>query len=914
VAVKLIKPGMDTRQVLARFEAERQALALMDHPNIAKVFDAGTTEAGRPYFVMELVKGVPITRYCDERTLTPRERLELFVPVCQAVQHAHQKGVIHRDLKPSNVLVAQYDGRPVPKVIDFGVAKAVGQDLTGRTLFTEVGQVVGTLEYMSPEQAELNQLDVDTRSDVYSLGVLLYELLTGSTPLERRRLKAAAMAEVLRLIREEDPPRPSTRLSESKDALPAISAQRQTEPARLTRLVRGDLDWIAMKALEKDRTRRYETAAGLAHDVERYLSDEPVLACPPSAAYRVRKFVRRNRVAVFVAGLTAGLLAAGAAGTAVGLVRALAAERRAVVDRDDKEIARQEATAAAATATEARRHARRALNTLTDEVTEDLLGRQTQLTDQHREFLRKALAEHEAFAAAPGEDLEGRESRAEGAFRVARIRFRLGERKEAEAAYREARDRFGQLAAEFPTRPEFRRDQAAAGHDLGVLLRDAGRNPEAERAFRDALVIQQTLAAEFPGEPEYRRQLARAQVNLGILLSEAGRRPEAEPVYREAVAVWKGLAAEDPKNPDFAQGLAFVYNNLATLLRATNRPEDAEAGYREALAIRRRLASEYPGRPEYRQHLALSLNNLGVLLRRTERPVEAEKAYREALAVRKRLAAEFPSRPDLRDDLAQSYGNLGNLLRLTGRREAAEAEYRYALAIRKQLVADFPDRPDFREQLALGHGNLGVLLSDTGRAADAEGEYREALTILERLATDFPALPAYQDDLAGTLGNLANLHNDRKEFAAALPLIDRAVVHVRAAMAAEPKHPGYARTYWNNRWALAKSALGLGDHARLAVAAGDFARIGYDRNDAYFALSWYLACIALVEKDAGLPEGRRRELAREYADRAVPLIPTAVANRGYGLADLKTRPEFSPLRSRDDFNKVLAELEAKAGK
>jgi serine/threonine protein kinase/tetratricopeptide (TPR) repeat protein len=912
VAVKLIKPGMDSKSVLARFEAERQALALMDHPNIAKVFDAGTTAEGRPYFVMELVKGVPITQYCDERKLTPRERLELFVPVCQAVQHAHQKGVIHRDLKPSNVLVAQFDGRPVPKVIDFGVAKAVAQDLTGRTLFTEVGQVVGTLEYMSPEQAELNQLDVDTRSDVYALGVLLYELLTGSTPLERRRLKAAAMAEVLRLIREEDPPRPSARLSESRDALPAISAQRQTEPARLTRLVRGDLDWIAMKALEKDRARRYETALGLAQDVERFLVDQPVLACPPSAAYRVRKFVRRNRVAVFVAGLTAGLLAAGAAGTAVGLVRALAAERRAVADRDAKEIARQQAAAAAATATEARRHARRSLNPLTDEVTEDLLGRQAEITDQHREFLRKVLAEHAAFAAAPGDDPEGRESRAEGAFRVARIQFRLGESKEAEAAYREARDRFAQLADEFPERPEFRGNQAAAGQGLGILLRDAGRNPEAEMVFRDALLIQTALVGELPGEREYRKQLASTQVNLGILLSEAGRRPEAEPVFREALDVWKRLTADDPKQPDFAQGLAFAQNNLATLLSATDRPDEAETVYREALDIRRRLAREYPGRVEYRKHLALSLNNLGVLYRVTGYPEKAVEPYREALAIRKKLAADFPSRPDLRDDLGQSHGNMGNLLRKLGRQEAAENAFKDALAIRKQLVADFPDRPDFRQRLGHAHNNLGVLLADIKRPADAEGAYGEALAVRERLEADYPAVPAYKDELSGVLGNMANLHNDRKEFAAALPLIDRAVVHSRAAMAAEPKNPLYVRTYWNNRYALATSALGLGDHARLATAASDFARSGYDKSDAYFAVRWLLKCIALVDKDAKLPEARRRELAQAYGDQAIAHIPTAVANRGYGLDDFKTLPEFDPLRSRADFKRVLAELEAKA--
>jgi WD40 repeat protein/serine/threonine protein kinase len=309
VALKVIKAGMDTRLVLARFGAERQALALMDHPNIARVLDAGATETGRPYFVMELVKGVPITRYCDDRRLTLRERLELFVPVCQAVQHAHQKGIIHRDLKPSNILVAQYDSHPVPKVIDFGVAKATGQRLTDQTLYTEFGSVVGTLEYMSPEQAELNQLDIDTRSDVYSLGAILYELLTGSTPLARERLRSGAFVEMLRIIREEDSPLPSARLS-TMEELPSIAARRQIEPRRLSALLRGELDWIVMKALEKDRNRRYETANGLAADLRRYLDDEPVTACPPSAWYRFRKFARRNRAALVTASIVAASLVA----------------------------------------------------------------------------------------------------------------------------------------------------------------------------------------------------------------------------------------------------------------------------------------------------------------------------------------------------------------------------------------------------------------------------------------------------------------------------------------------------------------------------------------------------------------------------------------------------------------------------
>ncbi len=293
VALKIIKPGMDSVQVIARFEVERQALAMMDHPSIVRVFDAGRTDTGRPYFVMELVQGVAITTYCDDARLSLRERLELFVPVCQAIQHAHQKGIIHRDIKPSNVLVTLYDGKPVPKVIDFGVAKAIDQRLTEQTILTREGFMVGTLEYMSPEQADATAGGVDTRSDIYSLGVLLYELLTGSTPLERTRLRAAGFAEILRRIKEEEPPKPSARLSESCDTLPSISAQRRTEPARLTRLVRGELDWIVMKALEKDRSRRDETAVGFARDIERFLAGNPVEAGPPSASYRLRK-LREN--------------------------------------------------------------------------------------------------------------------------------------------------------------------------------------------------------------------------------------------------------------------------------------------------------------------------------------------------------------------------------------------------------------------------------------------------------------------------------------------------------------------------------------------------------------------------------------------------------------------------------------------
>jgi WD40 repeat protein/serine/threonine protein kinase len=340
-AIKVVRPGLDSERMLARFEQERQALALMDHPNIAKVLDAGEAE-GRPYFVMELIKGVPITEYCDRAKLSPRERLALFVPVCAAVQHAHQKGVVHRDLKPSNILVALYDGRPVPKVIDFGIAKATGPRLTDRSIYTEVGALIGTLEYMAPEQAELNNLDIDTRADVYALGAILCELLTGSVPFSRQELQAAGFLEMLRVIREVEPPRPSTKLSKS-GMLPSVADVRRTDPQKLVSLMRGELDWIILKCLDKDRGRRYQAASGLARDLEHYLADEPVDACPPSSSYRLRKFARKHRKALVTTAAFAGLLVAAVVMSTLLAVWAKSAEKVANQERLAALVAKRQA-------------------------------------------------------------------------------------------------------------------------------------------------------------------------------------------------------------------------------------------------------------------------------------------------------------------------------------------------------------------------------------------------------------------------------------------------------------------------------------------------------------------------------------------------------------------------------------------
>jgi serine/threonine protein kinase/tetratricopeptide (TPR) repeat protein len=725
VALKVIKPGMDSQQVLARFEAERQALALMDHPNIAKVHDAGTTPAGRPYFVMERVEGVPITRYCDEARLTLRQRLELFIPVCQAIQHAHQKGIIHRDIKPSNVLVTLVDGKPVPKVIDFGIAKAIDQRQTERTLFTRLGAIVGTPEYVSPEQAGASP-DVDTRTDVFALGVLLYELLTGTTPLDRETLRQAAFDEVLKRVREEEPPKPSTRLSGTNDRLPSVAAVRGTEPARLAKLVRGDLDWVVMKALEKDRSRRYETASGLARDVQRYLDGDPVEAGPPSRVYRLRKFARKHRVVLTT---TSAVVLALIIGTTVSVWQAILARR------------------ARADAISQRDQARTAVDEMYTEVAEKWLSQQARMEPLQRDFLLKALGYYERFAREQAHDPKAMHAVAEAEMRAATIHRKLGETAQSEAAYHRAINLYETLTSELPNEMGYREGLTRAFNDFGLLLDDLGRPKEAEEEHRRAIAIQEQSLARLPKDPDSRLRLSNIYLNLGNVLDETGRPIEAEQAYRKSTQIQESLVTEFPKARGYRWALARSHANRGILLLHIAKLTEAEQSLRPAIVLLESLVAEVPGDRDYRNDLALAYGYLGIVLKFSGRPVETEKALRQAVDIAKALTTDFPKVLEYRVQLAQHSSNLGDVLRMMGRFAEAERAISQALGIREALAAEFPDVPGYQSTLGTSIENMGVLFMVQGQAAKARPFFERAVSLNRAALRSNPHDPVYQEGL-----------------------------------------------------------------------------------------------------------------------------------------------------------------------
>ncbi len=766
VALKIIKPGMDTEQVVIRFEAERQALALMDHPSIARVFDAGATDTGRPYFVMELVKGVPITDYCDTVHLTPRERLELFIPVCQAIQHAHQKGIIHRDVKPSNVLVTMQDGRPVPKIIDFGIAKATEQRLTERSLFTQHGTIMGTLEYMSPEQAEMSAMDVDTRTDVYALGVMLYELLTGSTPLERSRLRDSGYAEILKRIREEEPPKPSTRLSESRERLPSVAALRRTEPARLTKLLRGELDWIVMKAIEKDRTRRYETANGLARDIERYLAGDPVEAGPPSASYRLRKFARKHRAALVTAGAFAGLLATAAAVSTWEAVQATVAKRHAIAEAQRalaaESTAREEAAKAKAVneflTQDILTQAEPAKNSVEDDIrlldvldraadkVGERFGEQPQVEAELRSTIAVTYHGLGSFAKAERQvraqleierRLHGGDSaealRAVG--QIGHYRDHLGDPRGAADLLQQAVDGLSRTLG--PDHP----DTLANRNNLALAYRDAGRNAEAIALLETTLKLRKArLGSDHP-------DTLVSGNNLGEAYLKVGRTAEAIALLEETVKLMTSKLGPDHPNTLASR------NNLGTAYLAGGRTREAIAMHEETLKLSTsKLGPDHPNTLASRRNLALALRGAG-------RNSEALALDEETLKLStSKLGPDNPDSLTSRSNLALAY-------RDAGRTADAFALFETTFKLRKaRLGSDHPDT------LASGN-NLGDAYLAAGRTGEAIALHEETLKLMtSKLGPDHPDTLTIRNNLAAAYWRAGRLDRSVPLFEETLKL------------------------------------------------------------------------------------------------------------------------------------------------
>ncbi|HVN03400.1 MAG TPA: serine/threonine-protein kinase [Bryobacteraceae bacterium] len=710
VALKLIKAGMDTRDVVARFESERQALALMNHPAIAKVFDAGSTPQGRPYFVMEYVTGMPITDYCDRRKLTMRQRLELFVLVCEGVQHAHQKAIIHRDLKPSNILVGEVDGKAMPKIIDFGVAKATAQRLTAETMFTRAGAILGTPGYMSPEQAGSAGVDVDTRTDVYSLGVVLYELLVGTLPLDFRKM---AFDEILRRLREEDALRPSTKLGTLAEASSLVAQNRGADPPTLARQLRGDLDAIALKALEKDRSRRYATPLGLAADIGRYLRDEPVSARPPSRAYQLHKLARRNRTLVASAAAIVLTLIVATGVSTREAIRAIHAERSAA---DSLKQSRQEAAKA------------QAVNS----------------------FLQQMLQSADPRSATKADPTEGRDVTIAHVLDEAVHRLDAGSLHAQPLVEAAARESLGRTFSGLGRYPDSERQYRAAlslvrsvsGHEADVATSEAGlaeqltfedKLPEAETLQRDALRLRTQLYG--PDDPV----LSESLTDLAITLRHEGKLPAAEQLYRRGLAIdLQNHRAEDATEDE---------HNLGVLLRIEGHPAEAEAMLRRALASRLQISgAENPSTAQTMNQLAYALHAQGKL-------AEAEQYARTSLTTSRRLLG------DEHPDIAVGLNHLATLLRDQGKLDEAESMLRQSLAIADRTWgADQTDTAKIET-------NLGDLLARRGKLQEGERWLRESLRARRKL------LPGNHPDIFDSEARLGGVLAQEGRFQQAEPLL-----------------------------------------------------------------------------------------------------------------------------------------------
>jgi serine/threonine protein kinase/tetratricopeptide (TPR) repeat protein len=890
VALKIIKPGMDTKDVIARFEAERQALALMDHPNVARVLDAGATDSGRPYFVMELVHGVPITEFCDKNKLSTRERLLLFADICRAVQHAHQKGIIHRDLKPSNIMVTLHDGKPVAKVIDFGVSKALSQQLTEKSIYTAYGQMIGTPSYMSPEQAEMSGLGIDTRSDIYSLGVLLYELLTGTTPLDAKRLCASAYAEILRIIREEEPQRPSLKISTLGEQATVIAQHRHTEPAQLRRELSGELDWIVMKCLEKDRARRYETANALARDIERHLHDEPVEACPPSVGYRLSKFARRNvRVLATSAVLGLALLVAfgaiaGSVGWAVRDQEArrtkLASQLELILDEVKQHEAKQQWP-------EALSATRRAEALLVGGGGDAALQRQVQdvLDDlklvQRLEQIRLERADHEddpkwfdkSFAAAfrgVGVDPD--------VMTAAEAAQRLGARIVVAPVLAVALDEWGTGRLLTLDGPGARAIWAVADlldadpwrRNLRTLFvqTDVKKIEELQKnrlKLPNADTTQEVREMEkLAASPELLRQPPFTFFNFAMAVSQGVGRPDL------GVAILRKAYVQYPGDFWINLGLAWNLSQLGPDFQ-----DEALGYFRASLALRPQVATPWlhigqihqfhhkrldEANACYQKAIALEPNSawiqyfVGAALQGQNNWDDAATHYRKAI--------------ELDPKLGLAYANLGNILRWQNKLDESIAACRKAVEIDpnngefwsrlanslsqkhpEEAIAALKKVIELTPNSAAGYMNLGNVLRAQKLRGEATSAYRRAIEL------DPKSAPSYY----GLGMNLLEGQTDERK-------VDEAIALFRQGIDGDPKSV-------QCHWGLARAFSRMQNYDQAITSFHDCLQLQPTHADSY----WGLGFVFLEQK--------RPAEALAAFERSVELKPNhGYANYGHGLA------------------------------
>jgi serine/threonine protein kinase/tetratricopeptide (TPR) repeat protein len=744
VALKLIKPGMDTRAVVARFDSERQALAVMDHPNIARVFDAGTTPAGRPFFVMELVPGVPITAYCDDHRLTIKQRLLLFLQVCDGVQHAHQKAIIHRDLKPSNILVGEVDGRPLPKIIDFGLAKAITEDGTAQTVFTELGMMVGTPAYMSPEQAGSLDATVDTRADVYSLGVILFELLVGTPPFDSKDVRRSGAAAMLREIREAEAPAPSLKFAALGAASEDVASARGEKPALLLRQLRGDLDWITLKAIEKDRARRYPSASELAADVRRHLSDQPVLAGPPSATYRARKFVRRHRGGVAAGSLAALTMIAGIITTTFEARRArvqeqLAKEAQAKAERRFNEVRKlahsvlfdyHDAIKNLPGATPVRerlvRDSLQYLDGLAGEVTGD------------RSLLRELASAYERVADVQGGTLEANLGNTVGAIESGKKALHI---------------RVLLLASD-PKNDDLKRELASSYLKIGTLLWETGDMSGAADYLRQAVRLREDLAKAAYADLERQDELSAAYDRMGMLLLGQGDAATALTHFRRSLGIVSSVPGAEQGRESTRRSISVEYEHIGSALLDLDDLSGALENNGRALSLRAALSKDFPLNVDHQRTLQVSYYNQGEILARMGRTQAALDSYGEQVRIGERLLRADPQNEQYRGDLAYGLIRVGDMLFKLARYPEALPSYKRSQDLRSADVKADPANLWKRSSLIEVKAKLCRTLVAAHAGGDAHESCSGALSLMQSTALD-PGNAAIRSFFADTYSDLA---------------------------------------------------------------------------------------------------------------------------------------------------------------